>query len=47
MAKKYFATVKLIKDGRVTIPRQIRELAAINEGDILRITVEVEKHVEN
>ncbi len=39
------ATVKVIKDGRVTIPLGIRELEDIHEGDYLRITIEkMERH---
>ncbi len=40
MVKTHSATVKVIKDGRVTIPRQIREVEGINEGDFLKITIE-------
>jgi len=34
------ATVKVIKDGRITIPSDIRELEEISEGDYLKITIE-------
>ncbi len=34
------ATVKVIKDGRITIPSDIRKLEDINEGDYLKITIE-------
>ena len=34
------ATVKVIKDGRITIPSDIRELEGIKEGDFLKITIE-------
>jgi bifunctional DNA-binding transcriptional regulator/antitoxin component of YhaV-PrlF toxin-antitoxin module len=40
MAKTYSATVKVIKDGRVTIPGQIREVEGIVEGDFIKITIE-------
>jgi AbrB family looped-hinge helix DNA binding protein len=39
MAELHTATVKVIKDGRVTIPQEIRELENIKEGDFLRITL--------
>lgn len=34
------ATVKVIKDGRVTIPSDIRDLEDIKEGDYVKITIE-------
>lgn len=34
------ATVKVIKDGRITIPSDIRELEDIKEGDYVKITIE-------
>ncbi len=40
MAKTHSATVKVIKDGRVTIPQEIREVEGINEGDFIKITIE-------
>jgi AbrB family looped-hinge helix DNA binding protein len=40
MVTLHSATVKVIKDGRVTIPQEIRELESINEGDFLKITIE-------
>lgn len=40
MAELHAATVKVIKDGRVTIPQEIRELESIKEGDFLKITIE-------
>jgi len=40
MAELHNATVKVIKDGRVTIPQEIRELESIKEGDFLRITIQ-------
>jgi AbrB family looped-hinge helix DNA binding protein len=40
MAELHAATVKVIKDGRITIPQEIRELEGIKEGDFLKITIE-------
>lgn len=40
MGETHAATVKVIKDGRITIPQEIRELEGINEGDFLKITIE-------
>jgi bifunctional DNA-binding transcriptional regulator/antitoxin component of YhaV-PrlF toxin-antitoxin module len=40
MAKTHSATVKVIKDGRVTIPQEIREVEGIAEGDFIKITIE-------
>lgn len=34
------ATVKVIKDGRITIPSDIRDLENIREGDYVKITIE-------
>ena len=34
------ATVKVIKNGRITKPQEIRELEEISEGDYLKITIE-------
>lgn len=34
------ATVKVIKDGRITIPSDIRDLEEIKEGDYVKITIE-------
>ena len=34
------ATVRMIADGRVTIPNEIREIEGIKEGDYVKITVE-------
>ncbi len=34
------ATVKVIKDGRITIPSEIRELEDIKEEDYVKITIE-------
>jgi AbrB family looped-hinge helix DNA binding protein len=34
------ATVKVIKDGRITVPQEIRDLEDIKEGDYLKITIE-------
>lgn len=45
MVMIHSATVKVIKDGRITIPSDIRELEGIGEGDYLKITIEkIEKH---
>ncbi len=40
MTRKHFATVKVMKSGRITIPSDIRELEDINEGSYLRISIE-------
>lgn len=40
MGMIHSATVKVIKDGRITIPSDIRELEGIKEGDYLKITIE-------
>lgn len=40
MAMIHSATVKVIKDGRITIPSDIREVEDIKEGDYLKITIE-------
>jgi AbrB family looped-hinge helix DNA binding protein len=40
MAELHNATVKVIKDGRITIPQEIRELEGIKEGDFLKISIE-------
>ena len=40
MSRKHFATVKVIKNGRITIPSDIRELEDIKEGSFVRISVE-------
>lgn len=34
------ATVRMICDGRVTIPLEIRDVEGIKEGDYIKITVE-------
>jgi len=34
------ATVRMIADGRITIPREIREVEGIKQGDFIKITVE-------
>jgi AbrB family looped-hinge helix DNA binding protein len=33
-------TIKVIKDGRITIPSDIRDLEDIKEGDYVKITIE-------
>ncbi len=40
MARKHFATVKMINNGRITIPADIRELEKIKDGDYIQISVE-------
>ncbi|MGA2884650.1 MAG: hypothetical protein ABSE80_05805 [Halobacteriota archaeon] len=40
MAKTHSATVKVIRDGRITIPQEIREVGDIKEGDFVKITIE-------
>jgi AbrB family looped-hinge helix DNA binding protein len=40
MSEIHSATVKVIKDGRITIPQEIRELEKIKEGDYLKVTIE-------
>jgi AbrB family looped-hinge helix DNA binding protein len=40
MTMIHFATVKVIKDGRITIPSEIRELEDIKENDYIKITIE-------
>lgn len=40
MGMIHSATVKVIKDGRITIPSDIRELENIKEHDFLKITIE-------
>lgn len=36
----HHATVKVIKDGRITIPSEVRELEDLKEGDYVKITIE-------
>jgi AbrB family looped-hinge helix DNA binding protein len=40
MVNIHNATVKVIKDGRITIPQEIREIEDIKEGDYLKVTIE-------
>lgn len=40
MDRVHHATVKVIQNGRVTIPLEIRELEDIKEGDYVEITIE-------
>ena len=40
MARKHFATVKVMKHGRVTIPSDIRELEGIGPGNYVQISIE-------
>lgn len=47
MTMTHYATVKVIKDGRVTIPSDIRDLENIKEGDYVKITIEkIERKVK-
>jgi AbrB family looped-hinge helix DNA binding protein len=39
MDRVHHATVKVIQNGRVTIPLEIRELEDIKEGDYVEITI--------
>jgi len=48
MSQVHAATVKVIKNGRITIPQEIRDLEDITEGDYLKITIEkIEKEIKN
>lgn len=48
MGMIHSATVKVIKDGRITIPSDIRELEGLKEGDYLKITIEkIERQTKN
>lgn len=40
MGNLHTATVKVIKDGRITVPKEIRAIEEIKEGDFLKITIE-------
>ena len=40
MARKHFATVKVMKHGRITIPSDIRDLEDIGEGTYIQISIE-------
>jgi len=40
MARKHFATVKVMKHGRITIPSDIRELEGIGEGNYVQVSIE-------
>ena len=40
MTRKHFATVRVMKNGRITIPSDIRELEGIEEGNYVQISVE-------
>ena len=40
MARKHFATVKVMKHGRITIPSDIRELEGIGEGSYVQVSIE-------
>lgn len=47
MSKIHNATVKILKDGRVTIPSNIREVEGIEKGDYVKITIEKIKSNKN
>jgi AbrB family looped-hinge helix DNA binding protein len=48
MPQVHAATVKVIKNGRITIPQEIREIEDINEGDYLKITIEkIKKQIKD
>ena len=40
MARKHFATIKVMKHGRITIPSDIRELEGIGEGNYVQVSIE-------
>jgi len=40
MSQIHAATVRVIKNGRITIPQEIRDLEGIEEGDYLKVTIE-------
>ena len=40
MTRKHFATVKVMKQGRLTIPSDIREVEGIGEGNYVQISIE-------
>lgn len=40
MARKHFATIKVMKHGRLTIPSDIRELEGIEDGNYVQISIE-------
>jgi AbrB family looped-hinge helix DNA binding protein len=40
MAQVHYATLKVIQGGRITIPLEVREVANINEGDYVKVTIE-------
>jgi bifunctional DNA-binding transcriptional regulator/antitoxin component of YhaV-PrlF toxin-antitoxin module len=40
MARKHFATIRVMKYGRLTIPSDIRELEGIGEGNYVQISIE-------
>lgn len=40
MARKHFATIRVMKYGRLTIPSDIRELEDIGEGNYVQISIE-------
>jgi len=40
MARKHFATIRVMKHGRITIPSDIRELEGIGQGNYVQISIE-------
>lgn len=40
MTRKHFATVKVMKHGRITIPSGIRDLEGIGQGNYVQISIE-------
>ena len=40
MARKHFATIKVMKCGRITIPSDIRDVEGIEEGNYVQISIE-------
>lgn len=40
MARKHYATVKVMGGGRITIPSDIRELEGIGEGNYVQVSIE-------
>ncbi len=47
MARKHFATIKVMLNGRLTIPSDIRELEHIRRGNYVRVSIEkIEESVD-
>lgn len=40
MARKHFATIRVMKHGRLTIPSDIRDLEGIGQGSYVQISIE-------